>query len=155
MVSHVTAVLLITVAAAIVSLISPEGEMKKYVKFVASIAVLASIAVPIVASITKLPDAISEIKADGVGNIQAEFDLISASSEKIEQSIVQMISNEFIIDSEKVSAHLTLDSSDTAAIKILRVSVFVPPGTDTESVRSYVIKLMKNTCDVDVTEVYQ
>lgn len=152
MTGHITSVLLIAVAAALISVISPEGEMKKYVKLVSSLAVLAAIIVPMVMSISKLPGMIGEsVIQSSAAPPAAGFDLIGESAKKIERSISEQVKNEFGISGD-VGASVVLDKSDETEIKILRVILTVPCGTDTAAVREYVLNIMKNTSDVEVRE---
>ena len=151
--SFTVGIFLVSVCAAIVSFLSPDGEMKKYVRLVASLAVLASIAVPLIFTAAKLPaelspDDFTAMKFDGGGS----FDIISLSAAEIEKSVKSMVASEFSLDEETVSVDVRLSAADTSAVEISGVEVTVPPGVDKAAVMEYVNGLFKNTTSVYVKE---
>ena len=153
MTAHIVSILLVVISSAIVSFISPDGEMKKYVKLVSTLAVLAAIVVPVVQSLVKLPEKIEFEVAPSGEEYSAKFDIIKASKEKIEQSVKAEVCNEFSLADSDVSVIVTLDDSDTAAIKIEHIRVTVPRSAGGARVEKFVLSLMKNTTKVTVEEV--
>ena len=151
--SQLGAILLISVSAAIVSFMSPDGEMKKYVDLIARLGVLAAIAVPIIAGITNIPYRISEYEEIQQTEYQSgEYDVISLAKANIESSVAERVEAEFGLKKGSVGVFVELDASDISSIDILSINVTVPRGTDKTSVKNYVLKLFENTSSVSVKE---
>lgn len=145
------ALLAVSVSAAVVTLISPDGEMKKYIRFISALVVLAAIAVPVTSTLADLPQMIESIEEmDFGGNVDAQFDAVALSRAQIEKSVAEQVAAHLGLDTAEIEISAELDASDTSAIVITKVSVGVPRGTDVEKVRSFVGELFKNTTDVEV-----
>lgn len=148
------ALVMISVSAAIVSMMSPDGELKKYINFVSVLVVLAALAVPVASALGNVPDMVTrleEIEFDSAAT--GDFDAVALSKAEIEKRTAEQIEAHFSLPRGSVIAKVSLDDSDRTAIDITRISVGVPRGTDTEKVRKYVYELYKNTVEADVYEV--
>lgn len=152
--SGAAALVAISVSAAVVTLLSPDGEMKKYIKLLSTLAVLAAIAVPVASTLAGLPDAIANIEEmDFGGETGSDFDAVALSKAQIEKSVAEQIEARFSLDTGSVKVAAMLDASDTSAIVIEKVSIGVPRGTDTAKVKTFADELFKNTTEVTVYEV--
>ena len=141
----------VTVSAAVVTLMSPEGEMKKYIKLISALVVLAAVAVPVASTLADLPETIANIEETNFGGeIDANFDVVALSKAQIEKSVAEQVAAEFGIDASAIEVDAELDASDTAAIVITKVSVGVPRGADAAKVKAFVGGLFKNTTNVEV-----
>lgn len=147
-------VLFVSVSAAIVSMISPNGEMKKYINLIATLAVLASIAVPIAATVKNIPRTFSEIaETDIVGVESPDFDIVSLSKKEIEDHVSSEVELKFKYPDGSVKTSVSLDAADTSKIEITLVSVGIPSSADIPIVREYVTSLFKGLVPVSVYEV--
>lgn len=152
--SGIGALVVISVSAAVVSMMSPDGEIKKYINLVSVLAVLAALAVPVASALGSVPDMVAkleEINFDGASDVG--FDAVELSREQIEKSTAEQIEARFGLDRGSVSVTVTLDAGDRSAIDITGISVGVPRGASAEKVRAFVTELYKNTAAVDVYEV--
>ncbi|MBR6051967.1 MAG: stage III sporulation protein AF [Clostridia bacterium] len=148
------ALVMISVTAAIVSLMSPDGELKKYINLVSVLVVLAALAVPVAAALGNVPDMVTRIEEiDFDSAATGNFDAVTLSKAEIEKRTAEQIESRFSLARGSVGVDVTLDDSDRTAIDITRISVGVPRGTDREKVRKYVEELYKNTAQVTVYEV--
>lgn len=148
------AIVVISVSAAVVSMMSPDGELKKYINFVSVLAVLAALAIPVAAALGNVPDIVSELEEIDFGGAEGgDFDAVELSRCQIEKSTAEQIEARFSLKSGSVKVDVTLDSGDVSAIDITNISVGVPRGVGKEKVRAFVTELYKNTAAVDVYEV--
>ena len=148
------ALVLISVSAAIVSLMSPEGELKKYINLVSALVVLAALAVPVAAALGNVPDMVTRLEEiDFDSAATGDFDAVALSKTEIEKRTAEQIEARFSLPRGSVGVDVTLDASDRSAIDITRVTVGVPRGTDAEKVKKYVAELYKNTAAVTIYEV--
>jgi len=151
--THIIAILLIAVSASIVTLVSPNGEMKKYVDLIARLCVLAALAVPIVAGVTNIPHKIAEFEQVRIEeNESVESEIVSLTKANIESGIAENVEAEFGLQKGSVAVSVTLDTSDYSAIDIVNIEIILPSGSDKTSVRDYVNKLFKKTTAVSVKE---
>ena len=147
------ALILVSVSAAVVSFVSPDGEMKKYVELIARLCVLAAIVIPAVAAIKNIPVQIPEYEELAFDQYATgERDVISLTKANIESSVASRVEERFGLQKGSVTVEATLDASDTSAVDIIGIAVSVPPGTDADAVKSFVLKLFENTTDVVIKE---
>lgn len=152
--SGAAALVMISVSAAVVSLMSPEGEIKKYINLVSVLVVLAAIEVPVASALGNVPNMVTqfdEINFDGAK--AGKFDAVALSKAEIEKRTAEQVEAHFSLPRGSVKVEATLDDGDMTAIEIKRISVGAPRGTDGEKVKKYVIELYKNTVDVVFFEV--
>ena len=148
------ALLAVSFSAAVVTLMSPEGEMKKYIKFISALVVLAAIAVPVASTLADLPRMIESIEeTDFGGNVDAQFDAVALSKAQIEKSVAEQVAAKFGLDAAEIEVSAELDAADTSAIVITKISVGVPRGADGEKIKAFVDALFKNTTNVEVNKV--
>lgn len=148
------ALVMISVSAAIVSLMSPDGELKKYINFVSALVVLAALAVPVASSLGNVPEMVTRLEEiDFDGAEKGDFDAVALSKAEIEKRTAEQIEARFSLPRGSVGVDVTLDDGDRTAIDITRISVGVPRGTDAEKVKKYAEELYKNTAQVAVYEV--
>lgn len=151
--SWIIGIFLVTVCSAMITLMSPDGEMKKYVRLVASLSVLASIAIPLVFAASKLRYDISIENPSEIDSVsESGFDIISLSAKEIEKSVGDHVATGFSLQRDDVFVTAELDGSDMTAVEIKRVEISVPHGADIRAVKEYVSGLFNGKISVDVKE---
>lgn len=150
------AVLSVCIAAGAVVRISPEGSIKKYLKHLVSLCVLAAILAPFVTGMNALvsfdggvfPDFEEELSGGG-----GEKYVIEAKKAEIEEAICSLISSKWGIDKGKIAVRLTLDKSNVSAIEIRKIDVKISGKTNAEEIREYIDEMFYGTAGVTVSEV--
>ena len=152
--SGVVALVAISVSAAVVSLMSPDGEIKKYINLVSVLAVVASLAVPVASALGNVPDIVARFEEIDFDNGAAGgFDAVELSRAQIEKSTAEQIETNFGFERGSVDVDVVLDKSDVSSIGIISVTAGVPRGADTEKVRAFLREIYKNTAEVAIYEV--
>lgn len=131
-------VFLISLAAGAAEIFAPKGETKKYVKYIVSLAVLITLAIPAVRLFKDVPDllkGLSAIAADGkyqgimdadaVPEKSAYMEMIAAGQAEIEKYILSRICLEFGLSEESVSVTVLIDDSDVENIIVTGVNIYV------------------------------
>jgi hypothetical protein len=138
---------------------SPEGTQKRYVNFAISLCVLAALIGPMISVVSALPEILEEAeldleenRIDIEGNIEGQ--MISASRENIEATIISMISQRFDISAEKLTVAVTLNTEDPSNIEILSVTVRVADATYVRraEIKKYLSDMLMDVCEVEVSE---
>lgn len=150
--SGVGALVVISVSAAVVSLMSPDGELKKYINLVSVLAVLASLAVPVAAALGNVPEIVAGFEEADFDGAAGGFDAVAAAKAQIEKSTAEQVEAEFSLEHGSVSVDILLDARDLSSIDIKKITVTVPRGTDGERIERFVCGLYLNTAVVEVRD---
>ena len=148
----ISSVFLISVSAAIITQMSPEGELRKYIRFIAGLSVIASIAFPIISVVRSLPDKIESISSEVVE--MAEFDnmeIVSAAVDNIERELCADIEAEFGFEKGSVIAEVLVDTGDLSNILITDINIILPRGFS-GNVRGYVYRMFRGEPRIRITE---
>lgn len=121
-------------AAGIATALAPdEGQLKKYVKYVAALCVLVMLALPAKNAIAALAggvqDALSalEIKTDaGDSESSAEAAIIAQTEQNIEAGLSMLLAAKLGCNADAVTVTITLDTSDPLAIVVAKVDARAP-----------------------------
>ena len=148
----ISSVFLISVSAAIITQMSPDGELRKYIRFIAGLSVIASIAFPIISVVRSLPDKMENISSEA--NEMPEFDnmeIVSAAVRNIELELCADIEAEFGLEKESVTAEVLIDASDLSNILITDINIILPRGVG-GNVRGYVYRMFRGEPRIRITE---
>jgi hypothetical protein len=131
-------VFLISLAAGAAEIFAPKGETKKYVKYIVSLAVLITLAIPAVRLFKDVPDLLKGLSAiaddgkyqgimdaDAVPEKSAYAEMIAAGQAEIERYILSQICLEFGLSEESVSVTVSIDDSDVENIAVTGVNIYV------------------------------
>lgn len=131
-------VFLISLAAGAAEIFAPKGETKKYVKYIVSLAVLITLAIPAVRLFKDVPDLLKGLSAiaddgkyqgimdaDAVPEKSAYMEMIAAGQAEIEKYILSRICLEFGLSEESVSVTVLIDDSDVENIIVTGVNIYV------------------------------
>jgi len=150
--SLISSVFLISVSAALITQLSPEGELRKYIRLIAALSVIASIAFPVISVIRSLPDQIDGISSEVVEI--AEFDnteIISAAARNIERELCADIEAGFGFEKGSVAAEILVDAGDPSNIIITDINIILPRGFSGD-VRGYVYRMFRGGPRIRITE---
>lgn len=132
--SYIYSLATVATAAGIVTALAPDGgQLKKYVKYVASLCVLVMLALPAQNMIAALSDGVGEVVAAlgsdySAGETAGDADelVLAQTKANIEKTLALLLSAKLDCDEESVSVKVTLDTSDKKAVKINKVSARAP-----------------------------
>ena len=136
--SFLYTVFLISLAAGAAEIFAPKGETKKYVKYIVSLAVLITLAIPAVRLFKDVPDLLKGLSAiaddgkyqgimdaDAVPEKSAYAEMIATGQAEIERYILSRICLEFGLSEESVSVTVLIDDSDVENIIVTGVNIYV------------------------------
>ena len=148
--SEIGSVLLISVCSAVVSMIAPRGEIKKYIKLICSLAVVASLALPVISAVLTVRD-VEYLPPDASGDVAGDVSaILEYAKQNIEKNTASKIEAEFGISGVGVFA--VLDPSDLSSIDITELYITVPRGTNIRAVENYILQMRLCTGTVTVKE---
>ena len=154
----VLSVMTVCVIAGVATGLSPEGAMKRYIKYIVSLCVLAAIMTPVICVFSSLPsygEAIPELFGGGeAARDDAEEKLIETQKKAVEQSIKNVISERFGIDSGSITVEITIDATNKSAIEIRGINITVGAKCRAEEIRAYIDEMFYGTARVIVTEAF-
>jgi hypothetical protein len=121
-------------AAGIVTALAPdEGQLKKYVKYIAALCVLVMLALPAKTAIAAIAggveDAMSALQLEAGSEHtadSAEAALIAQTKQNIETGLGRLLSAKLDCDAEAVAVTVTLDTSNLQAITVSKVDARAP-----------------------------
>ncbi len=152
--------IVITAVAGMLYTLAPEGSQKKYMQFAISLCVLAALIGPMLSVVSSLPDILEDAELTVEDEaVDLENDLQSAvieqSRKNIEESVVLMLSERFDLKRKDIRVEVELDSSDTANIKILSVTVSVPKTSAVEraQMKRYLSEEFRETSEIKITNL--
>lgn len=129
-------------AAGLATALAPDGgQLKKYVKYIASLCVLVMLALPAKNMIAALTDGVGEAMAALGAEYradEAEYDaealLLAQAKANVEASLAALLSAKLDCDEESVSVNVTLDASEPSSIKVSRINASAPAERKTVGV---------------------
>lgn len=150
------AVLSVCIAAGAVIRISPDGSIKKYLKYLVSLCVLAAVLSPLidgVGTMLSFDGNISVGEGDSMGAPHGGEYIIDAEKAEIEEAICSLIASKWRLEKEKICVSLTLDKSNISAIEIRKIDIKIKGVAKTEEIRRYIDEMFYGTAGVTVSEV--
>ena len=145
----------VCVGAGVITQIAPEGALKKYLKYIVSLCVLAAMLSPLIKAfgvIAREDLSVTFDAEDTNGQKAAEDIVIENGKSRIEDAIRSEISKKWEISYDDVSVEITLDVSNKQAIEIKNIKINVAGVTNTNEIKDYISKLFYGTANVSVSE---
>ena len=137
---------------------APDGTQKKYIHFVISLCVLASLIGPMLSVVSSLPEILEDAELDVEENkidmdALLEDAVISASRENIENAISSVISQKFDISKENITVSILLNTENPSNIQILSVDVCIEGVTYVKraEIKKYLLEMLMEHCEVNVS----
>lgn len=132
---------------------APEGEIKKYIKYVISLCVVCSMLAGFLSFAGDFPKELDElkIKAEEVSaeaQMSADMRVALAARENIENELSALICAQFGFETGQVYTVVGIDSEDISAVRITEISVFVSDASEKEKIRAYVSELFLETANI-------
>lgn len=152
----VLSVLTVCVISGVAVGLAPEGSIKKYIKLIVSLCVLAAILTPLIGIVSSIPsvgDEISEIfgkkeEEDGAYDEKQ----IEAQKAAVEAAVCDVVASKFGIDKKAISVSLTIDAQNISAIEIREIKINIKGKCNTAEIANYIGEMFYGTAKVTVTE---
>lgn len=152
----VLSLLSVCVISGIATGLSPDGTMKRYIKYVVSLCVLAAIITPVISVFTSIniyEDELTELFGEHAETTDnAEKRLIETQKKAIEEAIADIISNKFGIGKDKVTVETEIDATVKSAIEVRKIMITVRERCRAEEIRNYIEEMFYGTARVTITE---
>ena len=151
--SYLVTAMLASLASSIVIRIS-DPRHRSYIRYIAGLALLVLLAVPLTSIARDLTDSLSDIdppsETQDIAGNNREF--VGELGRTMSGQIGDLIASRFQLPRETISVKLTLDLSDLSAISIYRIDVTVS-GTvcDVEAIDRYLSDSLN--CEVSVIRI--
>ncbi len=150
-------VLTVCVISGIVTGISPEGAMKKYINYIVSLCVLAAIITPVISIFSSVPQYSEEIEhifeKQKETDSDAQAKLIEAQKAAVETAIRDTIVKKFGMEEDCVFVRITIDATNRSAIEIRCIDISVKGKCPSGEIKKYIEEMFYGTAKVTVSEV--
>ncbi len=132
---------------------SPEGELKKYIKYIISLCVVCAMLSGFLSFAGEMPEHLDELEikvkeVSAEAQIGAEMRVALAAKENIENELSSLICAQFGFEEDEVYTVVGIDSEDISAVRITLVSVFVSDISEKEKIYAYVSELFLETANI-------
>lgn len=154
--SYALAIVTVCVSAGLVTQIAPEGQLKKYIKYIISLCVLAALIAPVISVFGGLPE-----YADKFGEIleqQTEDDsgakkqLIETQKNAVQEAIRSLISTKYSIKKENIEVKIKINSDNSEAVEIKEIFITVKEYADIQAIKNYINEMFYGTAKITVME---
>lgn len=134
--------------------LSPEGEMKKYIRYICLLCTAAAICIPTVQVIGGISGYISDIGDDAAyetgENHDAEGILIERTRKNIAASVRNYVCEKYGIERESVSVGVTLDGSDTSSVEIKKLTLTLPKSAPAEKIKAELDEMFLHKTEIEI-----
>ncbi len=146
---------IVAIAGGIVMLISPEGNVKKYIKFIVSLCVVASLISPVFSISERLPEYLENIESETIKESQdlskeVYADVALTAKKNIEEEVEELIVLNFNFTKEDVYVVATIDSTDITAVKITDITIFLSDTSCKDDIKDYLSELFLQTVNINI-----
>ena len=147
----------IAVSGGLILLMSPNGSMKKYVKFIVSICMVSAL---LSAFFTFSEDAeklFSQIETETeseAGKTQEELraGVVKETKRNMEAELCALLSAHTGLPKEDIYIVMGIDSSNFAAVEIKEINVFIADSAQAERARAYISEMFMGAVTVNVMQ---
>lgn len=154
--AYAIALVTVCVCAGLVTQLAPEGELKKYLRYIVSLCVLAALISPVISVFVSLPELAEKIETTSDSGFTEsesyEEQLISVRKKAVEDSIKSLIAAKFSLPEEKISLSIEIDAKNVSAIEIKAINIVLYCQADKNGITAYVSEMFYGTAKVTVTE---
>jgi hypothetical protein len=145
----------IAVTGGLVTLVSPNGKLRKHVKFIISLCMVCALA----STLISVSDGMEGYLESFAGAIESEkheqvsdtaLAIAAEAKKNIEAETAKMLCARFGFSEDGVYVIAEINAEDTEAVEIVRVNVFIADTQEAQAVRSYVSELFGGAAEVSV-----
>lgn len=137
-----TLFLSVLVVSGIVISLSPEGNLKRYIRYICMLCLTASLCVPILSTLSSIPGRITDMSekygevSGEESRIGAEELMIAETKKQIEESLLAYVCDKYGLSREKTAVEIFLQTDDIESIEITEVTVTLADASRAEAIRA-------------------
>lgn len=146
----------ICVGAGVVTRLAPDGTIKKYLKYIVSLCVLAAMLSPLINAFGIIAKVDTSIIFDDVqyeSKQSAEEILVENEKKRIENAIEDDIERRWNMENGSVSANVSINTQNLQAIEINEIKITLADMAKCDEIREYIDGLFYGTAKVTVSGV--
>ncbi len=145
----------VAISGGLAMLISPEGQVKKYVKYIISLCMVCALLSPILSFAQKVPEYIEKMDFEAekkVGAVSASISSEVALTAKgnIETEVENLLAAQFGYAAEEIYVVATIDYMDVSAVKITDIAVYLSNIEEQEEINTYLSELFLQTANIHI-----
>ena len=146
---------IIAVSGGLFLIMSPEGNLKKYVKFALSLCMVCALLSAFFAFSENAQGVFSELKKEAyVGAEKTEgklrLGIVKQAKDNLEEELTSLLSAHLDMPKSDIYIVAEIDISDLSAVQITKISVFLADISRGETARNYLQQTFLNAVPIDI-----
>ncbi|MBE6654410.1 MAG: hypothetical protein E7608_03000 [Ruminococcaceae bacterium] len=135
--------------------VSPEGKIKKYIKYIVSLCVICALLAPFLSFAQKAPTLLDnfgvEIEdASASVSDKAQTSVALEAKKNIEKELSKLVGANFGYKEEDMYIVVAIDGKDPSAVRITDVTLFLSDISRKDEVDEYISELFLNTANIHI-----
>ena len=145
----------IAVSGGLLLIMSPEGNLKKYVKFVLSLCMVCALLSAFFTfseSTKAFFDEIEMEAQDAAEKTESElrFNIAKQAKKNMEEELALLLSSQLDVPKSDIYVVAEVDMTDLSAVEITKISVFLADVSHGEKARNYLLQTFMNAVPIDI-----
>lgn len=145
----------IAVSGGLLLIMSPEGNLKKYVKFVLSLCMVCALLSAFFTFAEKAEGIVSEIEVEAQDSaVKTEgalrLGIVKQAKKNMEKELEELLSTHLDVPSDDIYVIAELDTTDLSAVEVTKISVFLADISHGSAAREYLGKTFMNAVAIDI-----
>lgn len=135
--------------------ISPEGEMKKYIRYICLLCTAAAVCIPAIKAIGGISEDISDFPQFTTDENAAESDkindvFIASAKSNTEAALCAYICEKYGYESGSVTVKAILDTSDISKIEIKKLQIVLPSGKNAAKIKAELYEMFLYKTEIEL-----
>ena len=148
---------LIAVAGGLALLVSPEGNLKKYVKFTISLCMVSALLSAFFTFSENAENIFSEIEfktesETGKTEEELRFAVVKEAKRNMENEMRTLLSAHLGVAEEDVYIVLRIDAEDLSAVEISEINIFLSDISLADKARAYISEMFMGAVDINILQ---
>ena len=148
---------IVAVSSGLIMLIAPCGKLKRQVNFIISLCTVCALLSAIVSVSGEMKEYLEHLETDieaemSASGEEARLAVAKQAKKNMEQETERLVCAQCSIDEEDVLVIAEIDASDTSAVEVVKINVFLNDTSLSREVSGYVAKLFENEVEVVVMQ---
>jgi len=145
----------IAVSGGLVLLMAPDGNMKKYVKFIVSLCMVSALLSAFFVFSEKAGNIFAEIEIETENEAEKReeemrFALVKEAKRNMEAELTALLSAHMNIDKEDIYIVARLDAADLNAVEITEISIFLQDMSCEQEAKKYISEMFMGAVKINI-----
>ena len=146
---------IIAVSGGLMLIISPDGKLKKYVKFVLSLCMVCALLSAFFTFSEKAGNIFSEIELevqDTAAKTQEEIyaEVVNRSKKNMEAEVRSLLAAHLGVGQEDIYVVVQIDTAEPSAVEITKITVFLADTAHSDVAREYLADMFIGAVPIDI-----